>query len=64
MRTKQEKAQYDMNYQKTHMARVTVWFNAEKDRDLLEWISLKEMPKSEVIRQALRNEMARTGGRK
>ena len=30
MQSKKDKAQYDMEYQRTHMKRVTLWFNIEK----------------------------------
>ena len=30
MQSKKDKAQYDMKYQRTHMKRVTLWFNIEK----------------------------------
>lgn len=63
MKTKQEKAQYDMDYQKKHMSRVTVWFNLEKDKNLLEWMNNSGVSKSELIKQALRHEMERDGDR-
>ena len=31
MRSKNDKAKYDMDYQKSKMTRVTVWFNLDKD---------------------------------
>lgn len=62
MKTKADKATYDMDYQKTHMKRVTVWFNLEKDREILEWFERSELSKSELIKQALRNAIKQSGG--
>ena len=64
MKSKADKATYDMNYQKNHMSRVTVWFNLEKDRDIIDWINQSGHSKSELIKQSLRNEMERTGEKK
>lgn len=61
MKSKADKATYDMNYQKNHMSRVTVWFNLEKDKKLLDWLNHSGQTKSELIKQALRNEMKRSG---
>ncbi|MBP3870810.1 MAG: hypothetical protein J6E46_07525 [Faecalicoccus sp.] len=61
MKSKTDKSTYDMNYQKNHMSRVTVWFNLEKDKDLLDWLNQSGKPKSELIKQSLRNEMKRSG---
>ena len=61
MKSKADKATYDMNYQKNHMSRVTVWFNLEKDKQLLDWLNHSGQTKSELIKQALRNEMKRSG---
>ena len=61
MKSKADKASYDMNYQKNHMSRVTVWFNLEKDKQLLNWLNHSGQTKSELIKQALRNEMKRSG---
>lgn len=61
MRSKVEKAVYDMNYQKNHMSRVTVWFNLDKDKEILEWLDQSGQSKSELIKNALRNEMKRSG---
>jgi hypothetical protein len=61
MKSKADKATYDMNYQKNHMSRVTVWFNLEKDKQLLDWLNQSGQTKSELIKQALRNEMKRSG---
>ena len=61
MKSKADKAAYDMNYQKNHMSRVTVWFNLDKDKQLLDWLNQSGQSKSELIKQALRNEMKRSG---
>ena len=61
MKSKADKAAYDMNYQKNHMFRVTVWFNLDKDKQLLDWLNQSGRSKSELIKQALRNEMKRSG---
>lgn len=61
MKSKVDKATYDMNYQKNHMSRVTVWFNLDKDKQLLDWLNQSGQSKSELIKQALRNEMKRSG---
>ena len=64
MKSKADKATYDMNYQKNHMSRVTVWFNLEKDKDILEWINQSGRSKSEMIKQSMRNEIKRSGEKK
>jgi hypothetical protein len=61
MKSKVDKATYDMNYQKNHMSRVTVWFNLDKDKDIIEWLNRTGQSKSELIKQSLRNEMKRSG---
>lgn len=61
MKSKADKAAYDMNYQKNHMSRVTVWFNLDKDKDIIEWLNRTGQSKSELIKQSLRNEMKRSG---
>ena len=61
MKSKADKATYDMDYQKNHMSRVTVWFNLDKDKQVLDWLNQSGQSKSELIKQALRNEMKRSG---
>ena len=61
MKSKVDKATYDMNYQKNHMSRVTVWFNLDKDKDIIEWLNRTGQSKSELIKQSLRKEMKRSG---
>lgn len=60
MRSKNDKARYDMDYQKSKMTRVTVWFNLDKDKDIVSWLNKSEASKSEIIKKALRNEMNRS----
>lgn len=62
MRSKNDKARYDMDYQKSKMTRVTVWFNLDKDKDIVSWLNNSETSKSELIKKALRNEMHRDEG--
>ena len=62
MRSKNDKAMYDMDYQKSKMTRVTVWFNLDKDKDIVSWLDKSETSKSETIKKALRNEMNRNEG--
>lgn len=60
MRSKNDKARYDMDYQKSKMTRVTVWFNLDKDKDIIPWLDKSKASKSELIKKALRNEMNRS----
>lgn len=60
MRSKNDKARYDMDYQKSKMTRVTVWFNLDKDKEIISWLDKSESSKSELIKKALRNEMNRS----
>ena len=62
MRSKNDKAKYDMDYQKSKMTRVTVWFDLDKDKDIVSWLDKSETSKSETIKKALRNEMNRNEG--
>ena len=48
MRSKNGKAKYDMDYQKNKMTRVTVWFNLDKDKDIISWL---DKSKAETIKQ-------------
>lgn len=59
MRSKNDKARYDMDYQKSRMTRVTVWFNLDKDKDIISWLDKSKASKSEIIKKALRNESQR-----
>ena len=60
MRSKNDKARYDRDYQKSKMTRVTVWFNLDKDKDIISWLDKSKASKSEIIKKALRNEMNRS----
>ena len=60
MRSKNDKAKYDMDYQKSKMTRVTVWFNLDKDKDNFSWLDKSKASKSEIKKKALRNEMNRS----
>lgn len=60
MRSKNDKAKYDMDYQKSKMTRVTVWFNLDKDKDIISWLDKSKASKSEIIKKAPRNEMNRS----
>lgn len=60
MRSKNDKAKYDMDYQKSKMTRVTVWFNLDKDKDIISWLDKSKASKSKIIKKALRNEMNRS----
>ena len=60
MRSKNDKAKYDMDYQKSKMTRVTVWFNLDKDKDIISWLDKSKASKSEIIKKALRNELNRS----
>lgn len=60
MRSKNDKAKYDMDYQKSKMTRVTVWFNLDKDKDIISGLDKSKASKSEIIKKALRNEMNRS----
>ena len=63
MRSKNDKAKYDMDYQKNKMTRVTVWFNLDKDKDIISWLDKSIASNSEIITKALRNEMNRSEDR-
>ena len=60
VKAKNDKAKYDMDYQKSKMTRVTVWFNLDKDKDIISWLDKSKASKSEIIKKALRNEMNRS----
>ena len=60
MRSKNDKAKYDMDYQISKMTRVTVRFNLDKDKDIISWLDKSKASKSEIIKKALRNEMNRS----
>ena len=53
------KSEYDMEYQKNHKTRMTLWFNNDKDNDILEWLNGIAINKSEYIRDLIRQDMSR-----
>lgn len=56
MLNKQKKSVYDQNYQKSHMKRLTVWFNKEKDADIIAYLDSADS-KSELVKQCIRKQM-------
>ena len=54
MRTKEEKSKYDQEYQKAYKERVTVWFNKEKDKDLIDAMENSSLSKTEFIKDIMR----------
>ena len=62
MQNKKNKAQYDMQYQKTHMKRLTLWFNIEKDKDILDWLEQVDTSKSEAIKSLIRESITSGNG--
>ena len=55
--SKFNKSEYDMDYQKNHKSSMTLWFNNDKDEDILSWLNEVEMNKSEYIRDLIRQDM-------
>ena len=55
--TRFNKVKYDMDYQKNHKTRMTLWFNNGKDGDILEWLNEVPVNKSEYIRDLIRQDM-------
>ena len=60
MLNKQKKSVYDQNYQKSHMKRLTVWFNKEKDADIIAYLDSADS-KSELVKQCIRKQMNNSG---
>lgn len=60
MLDKQKKSVYDQNYQKSHMKRLTVWFNKEKDADIIAYLDSADS-KSELVKQCIRKQMNNSG---
>ena len=60
MLDKQKKSAYDQNYQKTHMKRLTVWFNKDKDSDIIEFLDSAES-KSELVKFCIRKQIENSG---
>lgn len=59
MDRKFDKAEYDKEYQRSHKTRITLWFNNDKDEDLIRWLSDIEINRSEYIRDLIRTDMNR-----
>ena len=62
--SKFDKSKYDMDYQKNHKTRMTLWFNNYKDKDILSWFDEVEINKSEYIRDLIRQDMKRKNQKK
>ena len=60
MLDKQKKSVYDQNYQKSHMKRLTVWFNKEKDADIIAYLDSADS-KSDFVKQCIRKQMNYSG---
>lgn len=60
MLDKQKKSVYDQNYQKSHMKRLTVWFNKEKDANIIAYLDSADS-KSELVKQCIRKQMYNSG---
>ena len=60
MLDKQKKSVYDQNYQKSHMKRLTVWFNNVKDADIIAFLDSADS-KSELVKQCIRKQMMNSG---
>lgn len=59
-----DKARYDMDFQKSHKTRMTLWFNNDKDSDILEWLNHIDTNKSEYIRDLIRQDISRNNKKK
>lgn len=57
---KQKKSAYDQNYQKTHMKKLTVWFNKDKDADIIGFLDSADS-KSELVKLCIRKQMENSG---
>ena len=55
-KSKEEKSKYDQEYQKTHMRRIGVWFNLEKDKDLIDWFESRDESVSSYIKSLIRQD--------
>ena len=56
-RSKEEKSKYDQNYQKSHMKRISIWFNLEKDKDLLDRLESQPDPVAAYIKALIREDL-------
>ena len=57
---KQKKSTYDQQYQKTHMKSLTVWFNKEKDADILAFLETAKS-KTQLVKDCIRKQMENSG---
>ena len=57
VRSKEDKSKYDQEYQKSHMKRVSVWFNLEKDKELINWFESREESISAYIKSLIRQDI-------
>ncbi|MDD6664163.1 MAG: hypothetical protein PUE44_07185 [Bulleidia sp.] len=60
MLDKQKKSAYDQQYQKTHMKSLTVWFNREKDADILAFLETAKS-KTQLVKDCIRKQMENAG---
>lgn len=60
MLDKQKKSAYDQQYQKTHMKSLTVWFNREKDADILAFLETAKS-KTQLVKDCIRKQMENSG---
>jgi hypothetical protein len=56
-KSKEEKSKYDQEYQKSHMKRVSVWFNLEKDKELIDWFESRDESVSAYIKSLIRQDV-------
>lgn len=64
MKEKFDKAKYDMDYQRNSKTRMTLWFNNDKDIDIINWLNEIDMNKSEYIRDLIRKDINKKQGGK
>lgn len=64
MKDKFNKAKYDMDYQRNSKTRMTLWFNNDKDEDIINWLNEIDMNKSEYIRDLIRKDINKKQGGK
>ena len=64
MKEKFDKAKYDMDYQRSSKTRMTLWFNNDKDIDIINWLNEIDMNKSEYIRDLIRKDINKKQGGK
>ena len=57
-KTKEEKSKYDQEFQKTHMKHISIWFNREKDKDIIDRLESQPDTTSAYIKQLIRYDIA------